>query len=425
MRLKHTLPLFLLVLIFSCNSKTVTHKDDYKTYMTTTVNTPKMMANVTLWSNKLKATPTQFPYYGKRASAYSKLFNTTGDISYLINAENDLLTALKMSGGNNSSYLKRLASNYISQHRFKEALSLLKQAEANGDKLNGTKKMLFDVYLELGNFIYAEAYLKDIKNTSDFDYLIRLAKWEDHKGNLDAAIINMEKATAIAESSNMKGTKQWAYTNLADFYGHSGAIEKSYAYFLKALALDPNDAYAKKGIAWIIYSYEKNPEEALNILNHVTSYYYAPDYDLLKADISEFKKDEVAKSEFIMAYRKSVQNKQYGVMYNAYNVMVYAEDLLLTERAIEISEEEIKNRPTPHSYELLAWSYFKNGAVDKAVEIVDKHVNGQTFEPTALYHTAEIYKAAERTDAVMPLKEELIGSLYELGPNMITKINQL
>jgi len=100
MRLKQILPLFLLVLIFSCNSKTVTHKDDYKTYMTTTVNTPKMMANVTLWSNKLKATPTQFPYYGKRASAYSKLFNTTGDISYLINAENDLLTALKMSGGN-------------------------------------------------------------------------------------------------------------------------------------------------------------------------------------------------------------------------------------------------------------------------------------------------------------------------------------
>jgi hypothetical protein len=28
--------------------------------------------------------------------------------------------------------------------------------------------------------------------------------------------------------------KQWSYTNLADLYGHAGAIEKSYRYFLKA-----------------------------------------------------------------------------------------------------------------------------------------------------------------------------------------------
>ena len=45
------------------------------------------------------------------------------------------------------------------------SLTLLKEAEANGEKLNGTKKMLFDVYLELGNDIAAETYLNQIKDT--------------------------------------------------------------------------------------------------------------------------------------------------------------------------------------------------------------------------------------------------------------------
>ena len=196
-----------------------------------------MFANVDFWTKKIEATPNQFPYYTNRSGAYTSIFSTTGNIDYLIKAENDLIIANESTNYNNAGLLKSLAANYISQHRFKDALELLKKAEANGEKLNGTKKMLFDVHLELGNYIYAEAYLKDIKNISDFDYLIRLAKWEDHKGNLDGAIVYMEKATEIAESSNLKTLKQWSYTNLADFYGHAGKIEKSYATLFKSVRI--------------------------------------------------------------------------------------------------------------------------------------------------------------------------------------------
>lgn len=425
MILKRILPALILVILFSCNSKPVTNSEDYKIYLATTIDETELLESSEFWSQKLENNPNQFPYLGKRASAYTAIFNTTGDIAFLIKAEKDLLKAIELTGNKNASYLKSLASNYISQHRFKDALELLKQAEVIGEKLNGTKKMLFDVYLELGNYIYAESYLKDIKNNSDFDYLIRLAKWEDHKGDLDQAIIEMEKATAIAESSNLKGIKQWAYTNLADFYGHAGAIDKSYAYFLKALELDPNDAYAKKGIAWIVYSHENNADEALNILNHVSSYYKAPDYELLKAEIAAFNNDKTLKSESLKAYRTAVRNEQYGDMYNKYNVLVYTEDLLLPELAIKIAEREVENRPTPQSYDLLAWSYFRKGDVDKANTIVETYVDGQTSEPDVLYHIAEIYRSAGKTDQVKPLKEELLASLYELGPTMINKIEQL
>lgn len=425
MKLSYIFPLVLITLLLSCNSNKVTNTEDYTSYLTTEMDESALLASAQIWTDKLEAAPNQFPFLGKRASAYNQIFSATGNIDYLIKAENDLIKAVKVTNNQNASYLKSLAANYISQHRFKEALELLKLAEAIGDKLYGTKKMLFDVHLELGNYIVAEAYLKQVKNTSDFDYLIRLAKWEDHKGNLDGAIIQMEKATAIAESSNLKGLKQWAFTNLADFYGHAGNIEKSYNYYLKALELDPNDAYAKKGIAWITYSYENNPEEALKILNHISTYYKAPDYDLLKAEIAEYTNNKELKSNALINYKDAVRNEQYGDMYNKYNVMLYVEEMFLPEQAIEIAKQEVENRPTPQSYDLLAWSYFKKGDVEKANTIIETYVEGQTSEPDVLYHIAEIYKAIGKTEKVKELKIELVASLYELGPTMTTKIQQL
>ena len=230
---------------------------------------------------------------------------------------------------------------------------------------------------------------------------------------------------AKAESSNLSGLKQWSYTNIADFYGHDGQINKSYEYFLKALALNPNDAYAKKGIAWIVYSHERNPEEALRILNTVTKDYSAPDYFLLKAEISEFLKDESSKSKYIASYKKAVQNPQYGEMYNAYNAKLFAEDESMVDSSITIANREIENRATPQSYDLLAWSLYNKGESKKALEIVNEFIINKTYEPEALYHVAEIYKANGLTKELQPLKEELLGAIYELGPLAEVKINQL
>ncbi|MGB5667215.1 MAG: cell surface protein, partial [Maribacter sp.] len=282
MKITNVLPMLLFFLMFSsCNesARRVTNPEDYNVYLETKVNTSEVSAKkeFAFWEEKLEKAPNQFPYLGKMASANSQLFGATGAIQYLIEAENNLKAANKKTNYNNASYLRALARNYISQHRFKEALELLKKAEANGENLENTQKMLFDVYLELGNYAQAESYLKEFKSFSDFDYLIRLSKWSDHQGNLDAAIKYMEKATTIAESSNINSLKQWSYTNLADFYGHANRIQESYDHYLKALELDPNDAYAKKGISWIVYSYERNPEEALRILDSITKQHKSPD----------------------------------------------------------------------------------------------------------------------------------------------------
>ena len=418
--------LFLLFVTFSftisCNNsqpKQITNSKDYNAYLNVTENKPLENAEkeVTFWENKLQKTPEQYPYHSKIASANSRIFKLTGNIKTLKQAERNLIAANQKTNYNSAGYLRSLASNYISQHRFKEALELLTKAEYNGEKLQQTRFMLVDVHLELGNIKKVEKYLSKIKNFKDFDYLIRVAKYNDHVGDLDSAIKYLEAALVIATSSKNQTLIQWNYTNLADYFGHAGRINDSYNTYLKALAMNPNNSYAKKGIAWIVYSYERNPKEALRILETVTKENAAPDYHLLKAEIAGFMGDTVEKENQTKRYLAKVEDKNYGAMYAKYNVLLFADDETNQSKALEIARQEVAARPTAQSYDLLAWSYYKNGNIEKAIEISKNYVIGKTFEPQVLLHTAYILKANDNQKEAQKLKAELFEAIYELGPN--------
>lgn len=418
----------ILLLALSCDdsAEKITDADDYDIYLSNEDSGLQLTnSSQIFWENKLKQNPDQFPYHLKLANVHNQLFTTTGDISHLIEAESHLVKANEVTDYDNASYLRALAYNYISQHRFKEALRLLDKAELIGDNLVSTEKMKFDVLMELGNYDVAKLYLEKIQDISDFDYLIRVAKWNDHKGNLEAAIKYMEKASVLAEESNLPSKKQWVYTNLADFYGHAGQIDNSYSFYLKALEIDPSDAYAKKGIAWIVFSYERNPKEAYRILEHIALKYQSPDILLLMSEIAAFQEQSDLEKQHLESYAEAIDNGLYGEMYNGQKISLYAEDFETPDKAVELASREVNNRPTPEAYALLAWSHFKNNNPHLAADIIKNHVHGKTYEPQTLYYTAEIYKAVGNKIETKNIKKELLASLYELGPSMEPKLKAL
>tara|TARA_R110001632_G_scaffold1883_3_gene8448 strand:+ start:34390 stop:35679 length:1290 start_codon:yes stop_codon:yes gene_type:complete len=420
--------LLLLALISSCtqtSSNKITNKKEYQKYLVSSNNIKlkNQTENLLFWENKFKNTPSQYPYLSKIASVNSQLFSTTGNIDFLIKAEKSLLELNKKK--ETSSSLRALARNYISQHRFKESLELLKKAEVYGDNLNATQKMLFDVQLELGNYEKAEAYLSSIKQLNDFDYLIRASKWNDTKGNLKTAISLLENALHIVKSRNDKDLLLWTYTNLGDFYGHNNQIKKSYEFYLKSLEIDPSNAYAKKGIAWIVYSYEKNPTEALHIISEIQKTNQSPDYYLLASEIEEYRGNNLGKNYNLQKYLSLINNEKFGIMYTMYEAEIHADYETTIDKSIELANQEIKSRPTAKSYDLLAWATIQKGFKKEALAIVDKHVKGKTFEPSVLYHIAEIYKANGFTKEANKLKNELLEASYELGPLMTLKIQSI
>ncbi|NKI32725.1 tetratricopeptide repeat protein [Croceivirga thetidis] len=409
----------LLVLgFFSCSEpqSQITSKADYDKYLVNNKNPKTTSKYFQLWNNKITADSTEILSFGNVASEYTRYFKNTGNISYLKKAEQALSKAVEIANINKESYAISLARNYISQHRFKEALQMTKLADSIGGSNKETQSLYFDVHMELGNFAKAERYLDSIKNFSEFGYLIRLAKWNDYKGDLDTTIKMMEKAMKKAESSNNHYLKLWSYTNIADYYGHAGRLEESYHFYLKALNIDPQNAYAKKGLAWIVFSHERNGTEALRILDSVTAYHKAPDYYALKAEIANFMGDEIAYENNMTNYYNQAQNEAYGPMYNTYQINYYIDYDRHLKRARRLAEIEVENRPTPESYSYLASTYLEMGREQEALKIVEAHIIGKTFEPGILLNAAKIFKANQHFEKVEALKPELIGAVYELGP---------
>ncbi|MBL4605820.1 MAG: cell surface protein [Flavobacteriaceae bacterium] len=421
--------LLLSLFLIGCTNgiNKTTDSKDYDKYLKVNKNErlQLLQLDINFWQSKIDKTPDQFPYYAKIASSLSSLFQQTGIIDHLVAAESNLLIANEKTNFSKASYLRGLARNYISQHKFQEALKILLKAERLGEQLSSTQKMLIDVYLELGNKDRVEEYLTKIKNFNDFDYLIRASKYNDHLGNLDVAIQYLEKSLEIAKTSKNVALLEWNYTNLADYYGHAGKIKASYQAYLKTLELNPNNAYAKKGIAWITYSYERNPEEAMRILTTIIQENSSPDYYLLKSEIADFMQNEEEKNSNLQKYLSLINNEACGAMYNGYKAIIYAEYKTTIEEAIKIAKEEVKERPTPQSYDLLAWAYYKNGNHKEALKIARQHVVGKTFEPTALFHTAHIMKANNLQEEALIFKKDLIGSAFELGPIESEKVNLL
>lgn len=417
----------VLILVSSCGTKNqdaVAQKNDYEKYLVSKeVETSSKYFD--LWNSKIRPDSIQLTSFGIVGGEYNRYFQQTGNIEFLKKAEKSLKKAVDIANIGKPGYYRALARNYISQHRFREALTLADSAATIGGDKSEEQSLYFDVHMELGNYQLAEKYLDSLKNMSDFGYMIRLAKWNDYKGDLDTTINFMEMARAKAESAKNKELMLWSYTNLGDYYGHAGRIKDSYNQYLKALEIDSNNAYAKKGIAWIVFSNDKNAVEAIRILDSVTKTYNAPDYFLLKAEIADFMGDDLIHTKNLDQYFTRVKNEMYGDMYNAYNLGLYIDETKQYDKALLLAQIEVDNRPTPESYSWLGYSYLKNGEISKALEIMDTYVYGKTFEPALMFQAAEVYKTNGEEEKVKELKIELMGALYELGPNMEKQVHDL
>jgi tetratricopeptide (TPR) repeat protein len=417
--------LVFLVLIVSCSeqpTRQITNASDYDAYLISSEKTTYQNAfdEKEFWSKRLSEDTTGVGNLGPLAGAYEKLFATTGDASFLYSAEKLHKKGRSNSANSKDGYTRALAHNYITQHRFQEAKELLEDSYAGISNKKATAFMLFDVYMELGEYEKADSFLGMIKNNADYNYLIRLAKWSDYQGNLNAAIKYIEKARDIAESRDSKSLKIWTYSNIADFYGHSGRLEEAYTYYLKTLELEPDNAFAKKGIAWIIYSEEKSTVEANRILDSIMVHHNVPDYFLLKSQMASFDGNSSKATHFDDLFLKAVSVGNYGNMYNGYVIEIYAETN--PTLSLQMAKQEVVNRSNPESYRLLALAQLANDDKEKALYTIENYVIGQTFEPMAQYHSALVFKANGINEKVKSLKEELLSAGFELGPVLLEEI---
>ena len=282
MKLIYYISVFLL--LFSCQKEDknlrITNPEDYNKYLITAYNSTFENAKLEkeYWSKRLRKDSSGIGEIRPLANAYTLMFETSGDTTYLQNAEKLYRKAVVISAHNKDAYQLILAKNLLSQHRYQDAKIILVDSVKGSSIKRASQFILFDIAMKLEAYAEADQLLGKLENTNDYNYLIRLAERNKHLKNNTAAIRNMEAAMKISESRKNKKLQISSYLQLAELYFSSGKIKEAYALLLKTLTLQPDNVQAKMQLARIVYSYENNAKEANRIMDAVLVNYSSSDF---------------------------------------------------------------------------------------------------------------------------------------------------
>ncbi len=421
--------IFYLYISFASKNKEITNEQDYLEYIVPgkANESPALIQierDLEFWKERSNRYPDDLSGQIKVAALLSKRYSYSGDINDMHLSDSLYRIANQFQKKFSSALYRSLAANDITQHRFREAFINLDSALQMGDDKSLTMLQRFDVELELGNAMFAQQILNDFANKTSFEFLSRDAKLKDHHGKLNAAIQDMEMAVNKVKLSENKNLYSWTMATLGDMYGHANRYKESYHAYLEVLETDPAYYHALKGIAWLALSHDKNTKAAKKNLEYLKNQHPVPEYDLLLAEVAAYENNNELKDSYLRSFVTEAGGSKYGDMYNKYLFSIYSDVWNEYDKALQIAQREIRNRPTPDSYHLLSWALFKSGKIEEAMETIEKYVSQKCFEPDAKYHLGMIYSGIGNKEMANTYLKEALMSSYELGPVTTSEIQK-
>ena len=171
------------------------------------------------------------------------------------------------------------------------------------------------------------------------------------------------------------------------------------------------------------FSHDKNTAEAKRILNYLATLQSVPDYDLLLSNIAAYENDRSTEENLQARFITAVSDSRYGDMYNKYVFYLMTDESKDLNKALQIAQREVHNRPTSQSYDLLAWAYYNMGRKEEAFKIAKSFVENRNYEPDALYHLGVIYAHTGDKKKAKHFMREAESSAFELGPQLYAQVN--
>ena len=267
-----------------------------------------------------------------------------------------------------------------SLHRFSEA-------EALASQLTKLRERPFD-YGVLGDALIdqgkiregAAAYQKMVDLRPDLQSYVRAAHVRWLTGDLKGAIQLMQLAVS-SSSPNDPNTGAWAFNRLALYQLQLGAIEQATHSCDAALSLQVDYAPAVLTKARILLA-SKRTAGALVQLKRAAELDPLPEYQWALADVMRIT-DSAGANEVEAQINRSSEDPRTVSLYLA----TRGDD---PERAVQLAEQEVKNRQDVFTHDALAWALFASGRTTEAREEIDKALAEGTKDARLYLHAGII-----------------------------------
>jgi tetratricopeptide (TPR) repeat protein len=309
------------------------------------------------------------------------------------------------------------------EHRFEDAETWAQKALALGSGDPSPWAIAGDALADMGDYKAAADAYSRLKSTfgSEDEKLAYLYQQNSRMsflrfvaGDAQGAIQLMRSAVRTAIETHMPAENiAWSQYQLGEeifLAGDTGAAEKAY---LASIEECPNYYRALAGLAKVRASQGRNGD-AVRLYKEAIARVPYPEYAAALGDIYHTlgQLDDAKKQYELVEFigHLSQVNQQ---IHNRDLALFYADHGLRLHESLALAEKELEVRRDIYTWDVLAWSLFKNDKVQEAVEAIAHALEQGTKDPQLFFHAGMIY---EKCGDSLKAKEYLQRAL-EINPH--------
>jgi tetratricopeptide (TPR) repeat protein len=325
------------------------------------------------------------------AVIYMSEARITGEHPYYYPAILSILDGVLSLDPKNFEALVYKSSVKLSQHRFKEARQVAEQALAINPDNAYIYGVLVDANIELGN--YEEAVKMSDKMQSikpSLESYSRASYLREIYGDYPGAI----EAMKMAVQAGVPGSEPWCWSKktLAQLYEKRSRWKEAGQEYQDILATRPSYAFALEGMAKVEKA-AKNYSRALELLQEAAA--IMPEYSfneemahiyILQGD------DQKAADEYKKVLVMMKEDETSGHLVSLEMCRIYTitgQYGLAVEQALKEYTERPANIDVNHA---LAWAYYKNNEIEKALFHINAALGTGSKDPQLLEREVIIKK---------------------------------
>jgi len=328
------------------------------------------------------------------ADAILRQTRVTGSAALSFRAEAIVKSVLADAPGNYDAH-RMLATVYLSQHRFREAIDA---AERNRDTRPYDPVnygVIGDGHLELGEYAEGfDAFDRMMQLRPSAAAYARVAYARELQGNLAGAIESMKLAADATAPGDLEALA-WTHSQIGDLYLQSGKTADAKGQYAMASQAFPGHPFAVTGYARAL-EMEGDLVGALSLLGRVAEKSPTPDVAARMGDLRErLGRHDEAEREYARA--EAIWRADMPEPKNLARFL--ADHNRRVDEAVRIAEAAAATRHDIFTEDALAWAYFKAGRRSDAKQAIQRALRTGTRDRSILAHAAAINSSASQMAA--------------------------
>jgi tetratricopeptide (TPR) repeat protein len=338
----------------------------------------------------------------------------TGDVAAYGQARSDLTRALDLYPDDPEAAALLAVVRYTT-HDFHGALDLASGVYDQDPSRYGALAVIGDAQMELGRYDEAEATYA------------QLARGVPEAGAVQARRSRMaflrgdgEQAMGLAQIAEKQARDAGAFGAELSFYSvlqgqvafDAGNYDEAAAHFEEALRVAP-DYYVARAMLAKARAAQGRTDNAIRLYVRAIALVPQPDFLAALGDLYAIRGERrLAEEQYATVEAIATLARVNKQVYNRQLALFYADHDVDVERAVELTESELRVREDVYGYDAYGWALYKAGRLEEARAASEQALRLGTSDPKLWYHAGMISAALGADD----LAREQLGRSLSLGP---------